>query len=178
MTCRNVKNIIHTISADFHSERFNTHLFELVLKILTKIIRSQKPTEHEPSKFYVMYGEDSGLKLIETNIKWPFTKGLYFYCHFFIQDFLQEEMCLMTLTVGDESFSVIIDHQGWLKIKLINIIKPVQLCQLTTQQWYTINLAYYLKPGMISNSYELTCWLNEDIFEKKQLPIPNISMKD
>jgi hypothetical protein len=65
------------------------------------MVKTQIPEEGQPTSFFMMYGENSGIKLIEGNIKWPFSRGFYFYIWFYVEDFIYDEMSLLNMYVGD-----------------------------------------------------------------------------
>jgi hypothetical protein len=83
--CRNIKNIIATISKNFHSEHFNPQKLQLALWILKELFRTQPFSPNEPKCFFYMYGPSSGIKLIRQDIKWSLHKGFHFYVNFCVE---------------------------------------------------------------------------------------------
>lgn len=91
--------------------------------------------------------------MVTPGSKWPFMKGMYFYCIFYLEDIIRDDMDLLYVRVGDDYLSVSIDSKGELKAKLLNISKPILLCKITSKKWISLKFHYFLKSGLISSSY-------------------------
>lgn len=85
--CRNIKNIVNKISKNFHSEVFNVQKLQLCLLLLKEIYKSQTISLTEPKCFFYMYGPNSGLRLINQDLKWTLAKGMHFYVGFYMESY-------------------------------------------------------------------------------------------
>jgi hypothetical protein len=73
---------------------------------------------------------------------------------------------------------VIVSPEGDLKIKIFSFGSVIRICKLPTQKWITLALSYTLKNKLLRNQYDLLCSVDSTMFEKKDLPVPSISMTD
>lgn len=178
INCKHIKNVISKVAHDFYFQKFDHELLQMSLQVLMELLRSQRPLDGIPSSFFVMYGEDSGIKLINPNIKWPFSKGFYFYTIFFIEECIRDQMCLLTITVNGGSFEVFIDAKSNLEVRLFNVSKLVSLTRVSPRRWHYLKIGYCLNTGIIRNSYKLTVNFDGVTQERKDLPVPNISISD
>lgn len=85
ITCRNIRNITHKIATDFYYEKFNHQKLQLALKILQQLYTNQVTNPYEPSSYFFMYAQNSGVRLLHQNLKWTLFKGFYFYICFYVE---------------------------------------------------------------------------------------------
>ena len=74
-----------------------------------------------------MYGPNSGVRLLNQDLKWSLFKGFYFYSNFSISDKKHEEMNLLQIYVNDDEFELSIDEEDYLEVKVFSVSKKFRL---------------------------------------------------
>lgn len=87
-------------------------------------------------------------------------------------------MNLFTLSTEQDDFLIFISGEGDLMIKVFSSGNLLNICPLPKQQWITLHLHYQIKSKLLRNYYELVCVVDGDIHERRDLPVPSISMTD
>lgn len=62
-------------------------------------MKHQSYKEAQPNCYFITYGEETGIKMINKNIKWPFSKGFHVYMKFKIQSTITEDMILFNISL-------------------------------------------------------------------------------
>jgi hypothetical protein len=71
----------------------------LAMQLLRKLLGMQGWEGGVPQSFFGLYGEETGLRMMGKNIKWPFSKGFHLYLKLQLQDCLAEDLTIFTLAV-------------------------------------------------------------------------------
>jgi hypothetical protein len=77
-------------------------VLKLSVELLTVLLQQQKKPEEHPSNYFITYGEEGGLKMMNRGIKWPFSKGFHLYAKFYIEHLVTEDMLLFTLAIEND----------------------------------------------------------------------------
>ena len=148
------------------------------IALLSTLLKHQRKDQDQPSNYFITYGEEGGLKMMSRNIKWPFAKGFHIYAKFYIDHLINEDMTLFSIATDQDDFLVIVSPEGDLKIKIFAYSAIIRICKLETKKWITFSLNYTLKSQIFRNHYDLQCLIDGTMYEKKDLPVPAISMTD
>jgi hypothetical protein len=62
-------------------------------------------------------------------------------------------MNLLTITVNDDTFELIINKENELSVKVFSANRISKLLKIEQKKWYFLKLAYCLKTGIIRNTY-------------------------
>jgi hypothetical protein len=179
VSSRIVKTILSATARDFYYERLDHRMLELSLKVLQKIMKHQRFREGEPNSYFITYGEETGIRMINKTIKWPFSKGFHLYLKFFVQACTEDDMVLFTLALDGDEFVVFLTPEGELRIKVFEQEEPLYIAFLPMQQWVTLALSYTLKSKLLKNYYEVHCLIDGEMHERRDLPLPkSVGMSD
>lgn len=90
VNCKIVKCILSVLMKDFYSEQITPSILKMSVLLLQVLLRHQNRAQEQPYNYFITYGDDGGMKMINKNIKWPFSKGFHLYLKFFIEDFIKD----------------------------------------------------------------------------------------
>jgi hypothetical protein len=135
--------------------------------LLRVLLQHQKPDDSKPCNYFITYGEEGGLKMMQRNIKWPFSKGFHLYIKFYIDNLTQEETNLFTLSTENDDFIVFVSPEGDLKIKIFSYTPLIRICKVPVNKWVTLSLNYSLKSKMFKSQYDMQCTIDGSMYEKK-----------
>ena len=85
ISCRNIKNVVREVARDFYREKFNSQKLALCIKLLAEFYKNQLTNPADPKCYFFMYGPNSGIRMINNEVKWTLFKGFYFYISFYIE---------------------------------------------------------------------------------------------
>lgn len=87
-------------------------------------------------------------------------------------------MSLWTLSLEQDDFVLLVNSEGELKVKLFSYDEVLTIGKLQKKTWILLTLHYTIKSKILRNVFELNCQVNGETFEKKDLPVPPISMTE
>lgn len=153
-------------------------LLSVGMQVLRRLLEMQGWEEGAPQSYFGLYGEETGLRMMGKNVKWPFSKGFHLYLKLQLQDSLAEDLTLFTLAVPHDDFLLYLTPQAELRVKIFGQEQPLVLATLPRGQWVGLSLSYTLRSKLLRNFYELVCTIDGEVHERRDLPVPAISMGD
>lgn len=107
-----IKTVLSIVAKDFYYEKLDCRVLELSVKLLQRIVQYQRYEEGMPNSYFITYGEETGIKMINKSIKWPFSRGFHVYLKFYMQAATEDDMVVFTLVVENDEFVVFVTSEG------------------------------------------------------------------